>query len=217
MNAKLTPSKPLLFLLYGSPGSGKTYFSRQLAEVLQCAHVQTDRIRAELFERPTYNDEENGIVNHLAEYMAEEFLGSGVSVILDSNADRLTSRQRLRNMARSRKAQPVLVWLQTDFESAYARLNRRDRRKADDKYSAEYSPEQFRHAISRMQNPKNEDFSVLSGKHTFGSQKNMIMRKLMEMGLLTKPVESGITKPGLVNLIPHGGRVDHSRRNIVIR
>jgi len=43
--AKLIPTKPLLILLYGFPGAGKTHFARQLSETIHAAHVQSDRIR----------------------------------------------------------------------------------------------------------------------------------------------------------------------------
>jgi predicted kinase len=215
---KLTTTKPLFILLYGSPGSGKTNFARQLCEVLPCAHLQSDRIRAELFEKPSFSTDENEVVDNLNEFMAEQFLQAGVSVILDENADRAAKRMSLRNMARSKKAEPVLVWLQTDFESAYARLQRRDRRKADDKYAAAYSTEMFKQAISRMQNPKNEDYVVISGKHTFNTQRNTIVRHLVEKGLVERTQETPITKPGLVNLVPQSqGRVNMARRNVLIR
>lgn len=213
---KLSTTKPLFILLYGSPGSGKTNFARQLCEVLPCAHLQSDRIRAELFDRPTFSAEENEVVDNLNEFMAEQFLQAGVSVILDENAGRAAKRMSLRNMARAKKAEPVLVWLQTDFESAYLRLQRRDRRKADDKYAASYSPELFKKALSRMQNPKNEDYVVVSGKHTFTTQRNTIMRHLMQKGLLQRGEDSPMTKPGLVNLVPQG-RVDQARRSVIIR
>ncbi|MBP9761852.1 AAA family ATPase [Candidatus Saccharibacteria bacterium] len=52
---KLQPTKPLLVLLYGMPGSGKTFFARQLCDQISAAHVQGDRIRDEIFENPTYS------------------------------------------------------------------------------------------------------------------------------------------------------------------
>src|SRR4029079_6821551 len=119
---KVVPTKPLLILLYGYPGSGKTFFAWQLTDHIQAAHVHADRIRGELFEQPRYDKEENDVVTQLMDYMTGEFLNAGLSVIYDTNAMRAGQRRTLRDMARKAHAQPVLVWLQIDAESAFARL-----------------------------------------------------------------------------------------------
>jgi hypothetical protein len=79
----------------------------------------------------------------------------------------------------------------------------------------------FEKQLSGMQNPQNtEDYLVISGKHTFATQKNTIVSRLYRLGLIsTDVVQHSVAKPGLVNLVPnpHAGRVDLSRRNIVIR
>ena len=109
--AKITPVKPLLIQLYGYPGSGKTYFARQLCDSVQAAQVQGDRIRSELFENPRYDKQENDVIAQLMDYMTEEFLSAGISVVYDTNAMRLTQRHALREMARKAHAQPLLIWL----------------------------------------------------------------------------------------------------------
>jgi predicted kinase len=219
--AKLIPTKPLLILLYGFPGSGKTHFARQLSETINAAHIHGDRIRNELFDEPRYDKQENDVVDHLMQYMSEEFLKSGMSVIYDANTMRLSERRKLRDMARKVKAQPVLIWLQIDTDSALARLGQRDRRKVDDKYAASYNKASFNALIGNMQNPHTtEDYIVISGKHTFNTQRSAVVKKMYEMGLIaTDQLTSSVVKPGLVNLVPNptAGRVDMSRRNIVIR
>jgi len=219
--SKVVPTKPLFVMLYGYPGSGKTYFARQLAEHMQAAHLHSDRIRGELFETPRYDREENAVVDQLIDYMTGEFLNAGLSVIYDGNATRLSQRRSLRDMARKYKAEPLLIWFQMDIESAYARLLKRDRRRADDKYAPPMDRAAFETAISNMQNPQNEDVIVLSGKHIFASQLSAFLRRLRELGLVppTNDVSNRMIKPELVNLIPNpaAGRVDLSRRNITIR
>lgn len=221
---KILPTKPLLIMLYGYPGAGKTYFARQLSEELNAAHVQGDRIRSELFDEPRHDKEENAVVSHLMDYMAEEFLHAGVSVIYDTNAMRLTQRHELREMARRHKAQPILIWLQIDAESAFLRASKRDRRHTDDKYSASIDRPKFEALVSGMQNPGNvEDYAVISGKHSFGTQFSAVVKRLHELGLIqsdqvTSHMANHMVKPGLVNLVPKpSGRVDMSRRNITIR
>lgn len=219
--AKLVPTKPFLLLLYGFPGSGKTYVARQLSEKMQAAHVQADRIRAELFEQPRYDKEENAVIGQLMDYMTGEFLNAGISVIYDANAMRAAQRHALREMARKAHAQPLLVWLQIDTESAYVRGTKRDRRRADDKYAAQLNRSMFDTIVGHMQNPTNaEDYVVISGKHSFNTQYSAIAKKMRELGLLAiADAQSGIAKPELVNLVPNpaAGRVDMTRRNIVIR
>lgn len=218
---KLTLSKPTLLLLYGYPGAGKTFFARQLCESVKAAHVHGDRIRSQLFDKPRYDSQENEVVSHLMQYMTEEFLAVGVSVVYDANAMRRGERRQLRDMARRAKAQPVLIWVQIDVESAFLRGVKRDRRKADDKYAMPLDRSTFDRIIANMQNPDNtEDYIVISGKHTFHTQQSAVIRKLYDGGLISADSASNrMVKPGLVNLIPNpmAGRVDNSRRNIVIR
>lgn len=207
-------------LFYGFPGAGKTYFARQLAENMQVAHLQSDRIRAELFTKPRYDQAENEVVNRLMEYMAEEFLSAGISVAYDMNVPRAKQRQVLRDLARRNHAQPLVVWFQMDKETAFTRNIKRDRRRADDKYAARWDRTSFDTQIAGMQNPVlNEDFVVVSGKHVYKMQQSAVVSKLRDMGVLSSDdASSRVIKPGLVNLIPGSqGRVDMSRRNISIR
>ena len=219
--SKILPAKSLLIMLYGFPGAGKSYFARQLAETLSAAHIQGDRIRSELFENPRYDKEENEVITHLMNYMAEEFLAAGMSVIYDTNAMRTAQRRELREMARKAHAEHVLIWLQIDVESAFARVSKRDRRRADDKYAMPLDRTTFDKLTGGMQNPTTtEDFVVISGKHVFSMQRSAFMKRLRESGLISsRESSSNIIKPGLVNLVPNpsAGRVDMTRRNIVIR
>lgn len=216
--AKATPAKPLLIMLYGFPGSGKSYFARQLAEHMQIAHIQGDRIRGELFAKPRYDRQEDAIVTQLMNYMAEEFLSAGVSVIYDEGTHRAARRLALRDLARRKKATPLLIWFQIDADSSYLRLDKRDKRRSEDKFARDYTEQEYAKILGQMQNPNNEDFIVLSGKHTFVSQRSAVFKRLTELGLINQTTaQQNVIKPGLVNLVPTHGRVDLSRRNITIR
>lgn len=218
--AKIYPIKPFLLLFYGYPGSGKTYFARQFAENVQMAHLQADRIRGELFEQPRYDKQENGIVTHLMDYMAEEFLSAGLSVAYDLAATRTAQRRHLYDLARRNHAQPVLIWFQMDQDTAFTRNIKRDRRRADDKYAANLDRTSFEEVIAKMQNPgPSEEYVVISGKHLFNMQQSAVVSKLRSKGVLAHDdASSRVIKPGLVNLVPkQSGRFDASRRNISIR
>ncbi len=214
-------SRPALILLYGFPGAGKTYFARQLCDDISAAHVHDDRINHELFEKPRFDRRENEVVLNMMLYMTEQFLNSGVSVVFDMNASRLGQRRVLRDMARKLKAEPILIWLQIDTESAFSRVVSRDKRKADDRYATSMDRSTFDQRTSLMQNPAiTEEYIVISGKHNYTTQRTNLIKKLYDLGLLdAASAIAGRVKPGLVNLIPNpaAGRVDNSRRNIVIR
>lgn len=218
--SKIIPIKPFLILLYGFPGSGKTYFARQFSDSIQVANLQSDRIRGELFEEPRYDKQENAIVTQLMNYMTEEFAAAGVSVIYDADLIRAGQRKQLINMALKYRVQPLTVWFQMDEETAFYRNVKRDRRHVDDKYSAQWDRTNFDEYVAQMQNPKaGEEFTVVSGKHLFKMQQSSVIAKLRSLNVVTEDdSNSKVIKPGMVNLIPNAsGRVDMSRRNISIR
>ena len=216
---KIHLTKPVLIYMYGYPGSGKSYLARNLVETLQLANVSADKLRSELFEHPRFDAQENAIIAHLMNYLAEEFLAAGVSVVYDTNTLRLAQRRKLRDLARKHKSEHLLLWLQVDPEGAYARTQTRDRRTAEGKHAEQMTRLNFDRHISGLQNPKGEDYLVISGKHAFLTQKGAILNRLYQMGLIgSEIVQRNVKKPELVNLIPnpHAGRVDLSRRNITI-
>ena len=206
-------------MLYGFPASGKTYFANNLTEDIRAAHVQGDKIRYQLFEDPRYDKAEDEIVDHLMEYMTEEFLDSGVSVVFDTNVINKRQRRLLREVARKKKAESVLVWFQIDADSAFNRVSHRDRRRTEDRHAQPLDRPKFNEIIGKMQRPdRDEDYIVLSGKHSFPMQRTSVLKKLYNMRLIDpNNLSSGVVKPGLINLVPAAGRVDMSRRNITIR
>ncbi len=191
-----------------------------MAEELNVAHLQKDRLIHELYSDNDSNNSHKNTRNAM-NFMTREFLRSGVSLIYDANVPRRAERRVLRDATRKSKAVPVLIWLQIDADTAWARGQKRDRRKSDDHYAKSLSREEFQQFLNYMQNPDNEDYVVISGKHTFHTQKAAVFKKFYELGILTPAqLSKNIVKPELVNLIPQhpiAGRGDIMRRNINIR
>lgn len=217
--SKIVLSKPALICLYGFPGAGKSYVARNLASDVQLANISSDRIRSELFQNPRYDAQENAIVTHLMDYICEEFLSAGVSVVYDTNALRSAQRRKLRELARKHHAEYMLIWIQIDIDSAYSRTQDRDRRTSDDKFAEPQTKSTYDRQLAGMQNPEGEDYIVISGKHTFSTQKSAIINRLYQKGLIGSGiVQHSVAKPELVNLVPNprANRMDLSRRNITI-
>jgi predicted kinase len=220
MSTKYTTKKPFVLMMYGFPGAGKTNFARQLAEELQIVHLQEDKVRHDLFAGSAIDENNEEWLRTIMDYMTLELLNSGVSVVYDADVMKASERKRVREIALANKAPAVLVWLQVDPETSYGRTQRRDRRKADDKYAVDYDENTFRSVIANMQNPSREEYIVISGKHTFSSQRNAVNKRLYELGVITpETANQNVVKPGLVNLIPQNPahRNGVPRRNINIR
>jgi len=220
---KVNPTRPVLIMLYGLPGSGKSAFARQLTDVVNIAHVSAERIRFELFEEPRFDKAEYDVINSIMNFMTDQFLQAGVSVVYDTQVSRIADRKVLREIAHRYKAEPLMVWLQIDVDTAFARSNKRDHRKADDKYAVDLDADIFERMARALQNPTpTEEYAVISGKHTFNAQRDMVLKKLAAMGIIeSSSYLSKVTKPELTNMVAQAqtqiGRVDLSRRNITIR
>lgn len=208
-------------MMYGFPGSGKTYFARQLCEEFQAAHLEEDRIRYELFEQPRFTKQENFALSRIMDYMTGEFLNAGISVVYDMNVMRISQRRTLRETARKFKAQTLIIWFQLDADTAFIRNQKRDRRRLDDRFAAGYNVEQFREVASYMQQPEpTEDFIVISGKHSYPSQRSSVIKKLADNGIVKHSAAMHkMIKPDLVNLVPSSGNNSshNGRQNITLK
>lgn len=216
---KTTLDRPILVCLYGYSGSGKSFVARNLSTSLNMAHISADRIRSELFAKPRFDAHEDSIVRHLMNYMVREFLEAGVSVVYDANAMRVGQRRNLRELAKKHRAEYLLIWLQIDPTTAFARTQTRDKRTSDDRYAMEHTQETFENYIAGMQNPADEPYMVVSGKHAFNTQKNAIINRFYQIGLIkSDALRSNVTHPELINIVPvpMPNYEVESRRNISI-
>lgn len=112
------PEKPILFVTFGFPGSGKTYFARQFAREQKLLHLNSDCIRSLLAPRPTYTADETVAVFEVMNFMAAEALRCGTSVIYDANVTKRIFRRRLQVLARKNGGHYALIWLKLPVEAA---------------------------------------------------------------------------------------------------
>lgn len=220
MSNKISPTKPFIIMMYGFPGSGKTAFARQMSEEVGIIHLQEDKIRHDLFGDNTSAGAFKG-ARKVLNYMAQHYLEAGISIVYDAGVVRASERRKVREITHAAKASAILIWMQADPETTFERTQNRDHRKADDKYSFSYDEETYRNILGHMQNPENEDFIVVSAKHTFHSQRSAVIKKLFDLRLISiEEMSSNTVKPGLTNLIPKSNiqtRGDIIHRNVPIR
>lgn len=117
--------KPLLIATLGFPGSGKTYFSERLAKEYNLFHLNSDKVRYEIFSKPTFTPDEHRVVFGFINYLIEELLGLGVGVICDANSNKRLHRADFAKQAKKFNAKYVLVHIQTPVDLAEKRLEKR--------------------------------------------------------------------------------------------
>ncbi len=89
MPNKAALSQPLLLIILGAPGVGKTTLARRLAELLGLPLLVRDDVKEILFDTLGWSDREwsrkLGYASWLImRYMTGQFLGAGQSVIVES-------------------------------------------------------------------------------------------------------------------------------------
>ena len=111
-------------MMAGVPGSGKSFFARQLAEALGFKRFSTDAIRTEIYGRPDAQFTQSGTtieVFKLLNQRVAEALDAGHSVIRDHMHHRPHWREFGRHQAAVVGALPVLVWIKAPHEVAHHR------------------------------------------------------------------------------------------------
>lgn len=177
MRAQL--KSPLLIMLVGHPGSGKSFFARQLCERLDLIRISHDEIRATLFKEPTYDKYEDEIVMAISDMMARNLLVTDKSIIIDASIDTINERGNRRLLAKKAGYTVIPIYIQTDIKTCIQRIKMRGSTKLDDRLHGKISRESFERRARRLQKPiETEHALTLSGKHTFAAQFASTMKRL---------------------------------------
>ncbi len=118
-------ARPVLVVVSGLPGTGKSYFSRQLAGRVPSVILESDALRKVLFRAPTYSAEESFRLFQAIHRLIEMLLQKGFTLILDATNLSERHRERLYNIADRLNVKLILVRIEAPPEVVQARLNAR--------------------------------------------------------------------------------------------
>ena len=179
----LTLSSPMIIEVVGLPGSGKSFFASQFASTFGAALVSQDKIRWTLFAHHTYSDNENAMVEQVADLMITELLRTKKTFVLDGGYNTAAARRTLAARAHRNGYRVLTIVVQTDEPTSKRRATKRSDKKPGDQYKQSLTDEQFEQAKKLYEEPSTSlpDVVVISGKHTYNTQAKIVLRKMIEI------------------------------------
>jgi len=175
-------------MLLGHPGSGKTHFSKQLAEKIGAVRVNADAMRVSMFgtiEAAKAFDEETGSLNKLVfgalDYVTAQILKSGNSVISDFQHNEKYIRVQKTLLADEYDAKAIVVWIKTPRELAIQRGIERGEALDQRKFSDEKMEALVDKYMQIIEAPENELVITIDGELPFDQQYNSFTRQLQSL------------------------------------
>ncbi|XUX01404.1 MAG: ATP-binding protein [Dehalogenimonas sp.] len=113
---------PVLVVLVGLPGSGKSHFASRLIEKIPAIVLESDFLRKSLVRKPVYSQFESFRLFQAIHELIKELLSAKYSVVLDATNLSEDSRRPLAVIARETGTKIILVHMNTPREVAEERL-----------------------------------------------------------------------------------------------
>ena len=120
-----TTAYPVLLMLSGLPGAGKTYLAGRIGQRVSFVMVESDRVRKTLFPKPTYSGQESSLVHRTCHIVVERLLSRGVNVIYDATNLVEFHRRFVYHLADKLRVKLLVVKVVAPEEVIRERLERR--------------------------------------------------------------------------------------------
>lgn len=118
-------AKPIFIAVSGLPGTGKSYFSAELAKRLPVVILESDALRRALFPKPDYSWHESTRLFRACYSLIEKLLRRGISLILDATNLAERYREELYHIAEHVGVNLILVRVTAPPSVVRARLEAR--------------------------------------------------------------------------------------------
>lgn len=167
-------------MVIGLPGSGKSFFARQFAEMFNAPLVSVDYVRHTLFPDSHFNPMEDKLVNALTRNEISELFKTGKTFIIDGGMNSRASRLDIERLGAKHDYGKLTIWVQTDEPTSLARSLKRNAKKATDALNSSMDSQDFERYRKQFNVPTSaENVVVISGKHTYATQARVVLKKLV--------------------------------------
>jgi len=116
---------PLLIVLVGLPGTGKSTLARALAQAVPVAVVESDFVRKQLFDSPQHSGQESQLVHGVCHAVIRRLLRRGVSTASDATNLIESQREMLYHLADQCDARLLVVRVAAPEQVIRQRLEQR--------------------------------------------------------------------------------------------
>ncbi|MCS7287317.1 MAG: ATP-binding protein [Anaerolineae bacterium] len=116
---------PVLVMLSGLPGTGKSYLARKLSERVPFVIVESDFVRKTLFNPPSYSSRESALVHKVCHILIDRLLKKGLRVIFDATNLSEVHREYVYRLAERNNAKLVIIQTVAPEEVVRERLEKR--------------------------------------------------------------------------------------------
>lgn len=83
----------MIVIVFGLPGSGKSYFASRLAKRINAGYLNSDRLRMEMFKVRTYSEEEKAAVYNAMLLKMKEAVAENTDLVLDATFQKNETRK----------------------------------------------------------------------------------------------------------------------------
>jgi predicted kinase len=147
--------KPILYLMVGYPGAGKTTIAKMIHHATGAVHLWADVERHKMFEQPTHSKEESIQLYDELNRGAEALLAGGHSVVFDTNFNFHEDRQKLRDIASRHGAETIVVWVTIPVEVAKDRAVCTE--ESRNGYQFQMTEAEFEAIVSKLEPPTKDE------------------------------------------------------------
>ena len=159
--------------MLGVAGSGKSYFSRQLAKRIDAVRINADAFRYSVAETIGAKPEDTPkeITIAATDWALRAVLDSGHNIVFYVQHKKHSNRMSTMSIAASAEAKAVLIWVQTPTEIAIERATNREEAPDQRKRSHAAIRKLVERQLSEIEKPKaDESYIEIDGTISFEDQ-----------------------------------------------
>lgn len=114
----------MLLIVFGLPGSGKSYFSQELSKKLKADYLSSDELRLEIQKKGQYSELDKSQVYELMMKRMTESLSKGRTVVLDATFSRRKMRIDFINQSENLNSDYFLIRIEANESDIKERLEK---------------------------------------------------------------------------------------------